>query len=195
MERHATVVERLAGLSIHVVGFDSSAGLPSRTDPRDCAFAFRGGEFAMDEPKLRARLRRADLRLGDVAQTVREFMSSNFAPIGFVANDLDLYTSTRDSLAIFEAKPERLLPRVTMYFDDLLGYPYTTASGEWAAIEEFNASHRRRCIARICGLAHCLGRRYRFAGWPESFFVLHSFDHPAYNAREERAIEDLRLHD
>jgi hypothetical protein len=85
----------------------------------------------MDERKLRARLHRADLRLGDVAQTVRELMSSDFAPIGFVANDLDLYTSTRDSLAIFEAKPERLLPRVTMYFDDLFGYPYTprAASG------------------------------------------------------------------
>lgn len=185
MEQHATTVERQCGLSIQVVGFDTSTGLPPRTDPRDCPFAFQGGEFRMDEVKLRARLRRAELRLGDVAETVRAFTSENFAPVGFVANDLDLYTSTRDSLTLFDCEPHRLLPRVTMYFDDLLGYPYTTVSGEWAAIEEFNSTHKGRRLGQIYGLRHSLGRAYRFAPWNELFFVLHVFDHPGYSLKEE----------
>lgn len=195
MEQHAAIVERETGLSIQVVGFDTSSGLPSRPDPRDCSFAFRGGEFEMNEAKLRGRLRRADLRLGDVAETVRSFIGSDFAPIGFVANDLDLYTSTRDSLAIFDVEPRRLLPRVTMYFDDLFGYPYTTASGEWAAIEEFNSTHKDRRLGQINGLKFCLGRAYRFDSWTESFYILHVFDHPAYDSKETTAmpVESLRL--
>jgi hypothetical protein len=195
MEQHAATVERQGDVSIHIIGFDSGTGLPQRSDPRDCQYAFRGGEFAMDEGKLRARLHRAQLCLGDVAETVRAFAETDFPPVGFVANDLDLYTSTRDSFALFDAKPHRLLPRVTLYFDDLAGYPYTTASGEWAAIEEFNATHKDRRLGQISGLKHCLGRRYRFASWVDSFFLLHVFDHPAYNAKEATAmpVDNLRL--
>ncbi len=193
MEQHAATVEQRWGVSVRVVGFDSSTGLPRRTDPRDCPFIFRGGEFAMDETKLRATLRRAELRLGDVADTIRSFALEDFAPIGFVANDLDLYTSTRDSFALFDLETSRLLPRVTMYFDDLLGYPYTTVSGEWAAIEEFNSTRRDRRFGQIFGLKHCLGRSYRFAPWTDQFFVLHVFDHPAYNSEEQAATLDLGL--
>lgn len=82
MEQYAMAVERRWGISIQVVGFDHSTGLPRPTDPRDCPFAFRGGEFRMDEAKLRARLRRAELRLGDVAETVRVFAAESFAPVG-----------------------------------------------------------------------------------------------------------------
>jgi hypothetical protein len=39
------------------------------------------------------------LRLGDVAQTVPTFSSESFSPLGFISNDLDYYTSTRDSFA------------------------------------------------------------------------------------------------
>jgi len=130
---------------------------------------------------------------GNVTDTVRDFGKEIVAPVGFVANDLDFYTSTRDSFALFDFEPNRLLPRVTLYFDDLLGYPYTTATGEWAAINEFNATHEKRQIGQVYGLNHCLGRAYRFAPWNELFFVLHVFDHPGYNALEEKRSPDLSL--
>jgi hypothetical protein len=81
-----------------------------------------------------------------------------------------------------------------MYFDDLLGYPYTTVTGEWAAIEEFNSTHKFRRLGHVYGLWHCLGRSYRFAPWNELFFVLHVFDHSGYNLREEATMtaEGLR---
>ena len=72
-------------------------------------------------PRIDFRAARAQLRLGDVTYTVPSFMKELFPPIGFVSNDLDLYTSTRDSFALLKSEPQHLLPRVTMYFDDLLG--------------------------------------------------------------------------
>jgi hypothetical protein len=193
MEQYAALVEQQWGISINLVGFDTSSGLPHRTNPRDCPFAFRGGEFAMDERKLRSRLLRAELRLGDVADTVRAFASEQFAPIGFISNDLDLYTSTRDSFHLLNLEPHRLLPRVAMYFDDLLGYPYTSVTGEWSAINEFNTVCENRQLGKIHGLKYALGPHYRFAHWTEEFFVLHVFDHPAYNSPETVTMPKTEL--
>jgi hypothetical protein len=193
MEKHAEVVERQYDLSIEIVGFDMASGLPPRTEPRDSPFAYQSGEFEMNVEKLRSRLKRATLRLGDVSETIPQFMQEDFAPIGFVSNDLDLYTSTRDSLALFRVDAHRLLPRVSMYFDDLIGYPVTTAVAEWAAIKEFNTLSPDRQIGQIYGLKHCLGKRYRFALWPEVSFVLHVFDHGAYNNPEVSNMPDLGL--
>lgn len=184
LEEHAAAIEQQTNMSIRIFGFDSGAGLPPRTDPRDCPFAFRGGEYKMNEPELRARLKRAELRLGDVAQTVPTFTSENFPPLGFISNDLDYYTSTRDSFALLKLPSSQLLPRVVMYFDDLLGYPYTTITGEWAAINEFNSAEKHRRLGSIFGLKYTLGPHYRFTNWSESFFLLHVFDHPNYNFPE-----------
>jgi hypothetical protein len=147
----------------------------------------------MNVEELQSRLTRASLRIGDVADTIQTFIDEDFAPIGFVSNDLDLYTSTRDSLDLFRIEARRMLPRVSMYFDDLIGYPYTTVGAEWAAIKEFNAISQDRQIGQIYGLKHCLGRQYRFAKWPEMFFTLHVYDHDSYNMPEVTAMPDLRL--
>jgi hypothetical protein len=80
-----------------------------------------------------------------------------------------------------------------MYFDDLFGYPYTTVTGEWAAINEFNSNQRDRQLGQIRGLKHRLGRAYRLSGWTEAFFVLHVFDHPGYNSQEITAHPDASL--
>jgi hypothetical protein len=82
-----------------------------------------------------------------------------------------------------------------MFFDDLCGYPYTTVTGEWAAIHEFNATSANRRLGQIYGLEHHLGPYHRFAIWPTRMFVLHAFDHPAYGNREAVEIQDLSLRD
>ena len=44
---------------------------------------------------------RTELVIGDVRDTVPEFVRSRLkAPLGFVAIDVDLYTSTRDAFTI-----------------------------------------------------------------------------------------------
>ena len=196
MESHAGLVEKLWQVNIEVVGFDMASGLPPRDEPRDCPFAFSGGaggEFAMDETTLRSRLRRAELLLGDIAGTAANFMQDKHAPIGFVSNDFDLYTSTRDSLKLFTADSRLCLPRVHMYFDDIIGYPYTTQNAEFAAIDEFNRLQEQRKIGLYYGLKYCLGPRYRFAQWAEKIFVLELFDHEQFNMAEETDMPDLVL--
>jgi hypothetical protein len=196
MEKHARLVEKLWPVKVNIVGFDMSTGLPPRDEPRDCPFAFgggAGGEFSMNESALRARLQGAELRLGDVSETTSAFAKESFAPIGFVSNDLDLYTSTRDSLQLFKLDASRYLPRIHMYFDDLTGYPYTTENAEWAAINDFNKQSESRKLGLIYGLNHGIGPLYRFAPWPEKIFVLELFDHDKFNLPESTTMPDLSL--
>jgi hypothetical protein len=43
------------------------------------------------------------------------------APVDAIFNDLDLYTSTRDSPKLLDNAPEFFLPRLFFYFDDVVG--------------------------------------------------------------------------
>lgn len=196
LERHAKTIEAHFPLRVAVFGFDSGAGLLQASDPRDCAFALRSGEFAMDEQKLRARLSRAELVLGPVEQTVEPFMArvaaGEIPPIGFVSHDLDVFTGTLATLRALPTDPQCLLPRVPMYFDDLTGYPYSTEVAEWAAISTFNEGGNRK-IGQIANLDQALGGTARFATWPRHFFLLHVFDHPRYNAPEVARYGRLEL--
>jgi hypothetical protein len=185
LERHAEYVEQLFPVKIKLFGFDSGHGLLPPSDPKDSSFALPSGAFAMDEAELRGSLQRAELVLGRVEETIGPFMREAAArqlpAIGFVSIDLDVYTGTLAAVRGI-ADPQRLLPRVALYFDDLLGYPYSTADSEWAAIDAFNESSSLK-IGQVF-LKHQVGGTSRVLGWPEQFFTLHAFEHPAYNAPE-----------
>ena len=48
-------------------------------------------------------LKKTKLILGDVKETIKKFFSNyNPAPIGVILNDLDYYSSTKDSFDIFK---------------------------------------------------------------------------------------------
>lgn len=194
MESYAAYVRDLTGIVFQVHGFDSGEGLPAaRTDWRDCPFAFSGGEFRVDREQLARRLKGARLWYGDVAKTIQQFIAdASIPPIGFVSQDFDLYTSTRDTFDAFRMPHHRLLPRVTMYFDDLVGYPYSSVTGEWAAIEEFNAIETDLKIGQLRYLKYHLGR-FAFDQWTECMYVLHVLKHPRYNEREVIPQPDLSL--
>lgn len=198
LQRHAEVVRAWYGLDVRIVGLDSGAGLLPATDPRDCPFALREGEFAMDRAALDPHLRDAELILGDVERTVgplaARIAGGDLPALGFVAHDLDVYVGTHATLAALGELPtDALLPRVPMYFDDLSGYPYTTETGEHAAIAEFNRSAGRRRVGRIENLEQTLGGHARWANWPRHMHLLHVFDHPGYNAPERVEHVDLGL--
>jgi hypothetical protein len=126
-------------------------------------------------------VRSARLVLGDVADTVPRFVrDTTFPPVGFVAFDLDYYSSTAAALALFDAPYERLLPRVVCYFDDVIGDDWELHSehvGELLAIAEFNQSHPDKKLDKIAGLAW--KRPFRSA-WNDQMYVLHAFSHPLY---------------
>jgi hypothetical protein len=193
MESYAYDVERLLGLSTAIVGFDTGTGMPPATDHRDAPFAVREGHFDMDVEKLRARLRRAELKLGPVGDTAPQFLQEEHPPIGFVSFDVDYYSSTMEALALLEAPSNRLLPRVFLFFQGLMWHPWTEFNGARAAIDDFNGSHERRKVSALYGLKYSLpGSEYR-KPWPEMMYVAELFDHELYAADQRVEPFDTRL--
>lgn len=184
LEAAATAAADALGVRIDVHGFDTGRGLPPPEDYRDAPYLVAAGQFSMDEPALRARLQSADLHLGLVSETVPRFVDQEGPPIAFVALDLDHYSSSRDGLMLFDARPERLMPRVLVYVDDALGYPWGDSNGVRLAIREFNETHERRILDRIEGLKYTLPASERNQRWAESMWVAHVLDHPRYSDDE-----------
>jgi hypothetical protein len=190
LETAAERVEARFGVGIEVHGFDTGRGLPPPTDFRDLPHLYRHEEYKMDFDKLQARLRRARLHLGLVSDTVRQFVRSKPAPIGFASFDLDLYCSTMDAFLIFQqGAGELTLPRVHCYFDDIMGLSYSEYTGERRAIEDFNATHECRKIAPIFGLKYFLPPMFNNEQWVEMFYLAHMFDHPLFNVPDGLTLE------
>lgn len=177
LERHAEHIEAQVGVRIDVVGFDTGRGLPPSGDYRDAPYLWAHGDFAMDEAALRARLRRATLVLGNVQDTVGPFLDQldRRAPVGFVAFDLDLWSSTVAALDLFRGDVATCLPRVWCYFDDVVAM--IGQIGEMLAIREFNEESPDRQ----------LGQPYRLRSnvpfqplWADQMFQVHFFKHSKY---------------
>ena len=181
LEHLAIQIEREVGVAISVLGFDSGKGMPPPTDYRDMPHVWGEGFYSMDEAKLRARLSRAELVLGDVGETIPQVLArDNFPPIGFVAFDLDYYSSTMTAFSLFEGPAATHLPRVYCYFDDVTGSEWMCMSefvGELAAMKEFNEHHRHQKIGQLVNLRL---ERAKPAKWNEQIFVFHDFSHPLY---------------
>ncbi len=182
MAEHAESIRKELGIEIMVVGFDAGSGLPASSEPRDLPYFWTAGAFPMDISALRARLAgRAELILGDVAETCSRWMPRADAPLGVVAFDLDLYSSTMAAFSLLEK--ESVLPRIWCYFDDIFDVPescLTDFVGEAAAIREFN------CLPARARLGDNLSAARVFAGytsepWHSKIYLYHRLTHPQYN--------------
>jgi hypothetical protein len=175
----AARVREALGVEVEVYGFDTGAGLPEVTTIEDLPYWFRPTQYRMDEPTLRARLHPAKLVLGNVADTVSEFFTRyNPAPVGAIFNDLDLYTSTRDSLRLFEQDVSRFLPRLFMYFDDVIGTElemYSECNGQLLALSEFNSRQQAVFVGLNQNLLARNEVEYRY-----QIYYAHMRSHPLY---------------
>jgi hypothetical protein len=176
----AARAEDILGISMDVYGFDTGAGLPKPRDHRDLPNFFSEGFYSMDMERLRPRLNGTHLKLGQIENTLSQFINSKPAPVAFASFDLDLYTSTKHAFALFESDPSLLLPRVYCYFDDILGFTYSEFTGELLAIAEFNNAHQMRKVSKINGLNYFLPTSLSRQRWADQFYLAHIFDHQAY---------------
>jgi hypothetical protein len=120
LESLAQEVSRLVGIHIATYGFDTGTGMPPPKGYRDLPYIWEEGFYKMEPEKLRERLTTAKLVLGDVRETIPALMNVvGFEPVGFIAFDLDYYSSTKDAFQVFVENPETRLPRVYSYFDDI----------------------------------------------------------------------------
>ena len=190
MENYADQVSKISGVEIQVFGFDTGEGLTPPRDYRDMPYRFAAGNYKMDVPKLRARLKPSTtLVMGDVAETARSFLRTfTPAPVGFVSFDMDYYSSTMDAFAMFmEDQEDRFfLPRIQCYFDDIIGSEtssYNDFVGELAAIRDFNLSSESVKIAESRVFrAHPIN-----FGWYHQIYVMHRFQHRRYGAYVSKA--------
>jgi len=181
MEAIAGEVSRNLGVQIKIYGFDGGTGMPPPVDYRDVAHVWDQGFYKMDQEALKARLQNASLVIGEVHKTVPGFLANSDAPpIGFVAFDLDYYSSTRAALQVLEGPAGSHLPRTYCYFDDLL-WPeiacHNEYIGELAAIRDFNLEHEALKVCPINMFSYM--HNYR-APWHEQMYVFHDFHHPLY---------------
>jgi hypothetical protein len=95
-------------------------------------------------------------------------------PTGFVACDVDLYSSTRDLLQIFSLPDKRMLRRVPIYLDDIDYIFNHRFAGEVLAIEEFNQLNPLVKIDRWRGVKK--GRVFVSDPWLDKMFVAHDLE-------------------
>ena len=177
MEKYAQDLSAKFEIDIRVVGFDTGAGLPPPQDYRDLPHLWASGDFQMDVDALTSRLTSAQLVLGPINETLPGFIEQLNArtPIGFVAVDVDLWSSTRDCLALLESDASKLLPRIWCYFDDIIST--IPDVGELLAIDQFNEANDHIKIRRPFSLRSNVPLQ---PTWAEQMWQAHSFRHPDY---------------
>jgi hypothetical protein len=179
MCRIAKAVSDLTGVAIDVVGFDTGQGMPPARDFRDHPEYYSQADFAMPDPdKLRAALPPfAQLIIGNVADTAPNFSGQYEHVIGFVAVDVDYYSSAIDCLKMLDGPAGRYLPCMPMFFDDVLLDSHNPWCGELLAIEAFNRLGDLRKIAPFTALTN--KRILKSASWIPQMYALHVLDHPS----------------
>lgn len=193
LEYHAQEVSKCLELDIDVYGFDTGYGLPGPLDYRDQPYNFEKGSYAMDVQELKSRLKRAELILGDVKDTIGVFFEEHDpAPIGAILFDIDYYSSTSAALEMFKADEGYFLPRIFCYFDDVSGDEialHNDFTGERLAISKFNEGHETMKLAK----AHYLLSRRIVHPWHHRIWIYHNFEHGKYNTFVSRRDKQLPL--
>ena len=126
--------------------------------------------------KLKAKLQsRTTLVLGNLKDTVPEFVSRHSPPpIGFVAVDVDLYSSTRDALALLAAPDTQMLWHMPIYLDDIDFIFNHRFAGELLALDEFNRHSDRVKVDRWYGLRN--DRPFPERPYLDKLFVAHDLE-------------------
>jgi hypothetical protein len=192
MCRIAERTRKETGIEFHVVGFDTGKGMPPAVDYRDLPESFQAGDFPMDEQRLRQALPEfAELVIGDITETVPAFCRSLSAeaPIGFVAVDVDYYSSAKMALEILKAPPQLYLPIVPVYLDDIGVDGSNPWTGELLAIDEFNRESDLRKIAPFTLLRS--RRIFKNTQWIDRMFAGHIHDHALRSAAHQQASQRL----
>lgn len=195
LEKFCEKVRLELNIEIEIYGFDLKEGLSDPKDYKDLPYWFQSGFYSMNELKLKKILKFTKLILGDVKDTIKKFFDNyNPAPIGVILNDLDYYSSTKDSFDIFNAPDERYLPRVFCYFDDIIGTEnemYNIYTGELHAIREFNKKNEFKKILLNQNLIAKSNESWRY-----QIYYYHNFLHPNYNTfigRDEQVVINKEL--
>lgn len=178
MCRIAERTRAATGIEFRVVGFDTGIGMPAPIDYRDLPESFQAGDFPMDVERLKRALPDfAELVIGDIGDTVPEFLRSPSVetPIGFVAVDVDYYSSAKKALRVLQGPAQCYIPIVPVYLDDIGVDGSNPWTGELLAVGEFNRENDLRKIAPFTLLRS--RRIFKNTQWIDRMFAAHIHDH------------------
>lgn len=192
MCRIAERTQKATGVEFRVFGFDTGKGMPPPIDYRDLPESFQAGDFPMNTQRLRQALPDfAKLIIGDIADTVPEFLRSldEETPIGFVAVDVDYYSSAKKALAVLGGSPKLYLPIVPVYLDDIGVDGSNPWTGELLAVDEFNRDNKFRKIAPFTLLRS--RRIFKNTQWIDRMFAAHIHDHALRSPTHRRKSRNV----
>jgi hypothetical protein len=180
LEKYTDEIQKILDIEIEIYGFDTGKGLPKVDNYKDLPYHWKEGFFSMDQNKLKKKLKKAKLIIGNIENTSQNFFKDhNPAPIGAVIQDFDLYSSTKTALNMMIDNKNFFLPRVFSYFDDILGGEvelYNDYTGERLAINEFNLNNED---IKISPAYYFLPRSN--INWHHQIRIIHFFKHDKYN--------------
>ena len=165
------------GIDYEVIGFDTGKGLPSINDYRDHPEKYRYGDFpsnGLDKAKLPEK---SFIYFGEIKNTIKDFKNEfnlKSGKIAFVSIDVDLYSSTVDTLELFKLDESKYLSKVTLHIDDMRDTDHNEYCGELLAIKEFNSLNFPRKICKMNQLAN--NRIFKNAHYLGRMFYVHIFD-------------------
>jgi hypothetical protein len=190
MAKLAYRTEQGTGVRIQIHGFDTGSGMPPPQDHRDHPELYSAGDYPMDRAALFAQLpENAHLHLGRLTETIPKLLSALSCPIGFVALDVDYYSSSIEALTLFDGTPENYLPQSLLYVDDIEHMSHHPGGGELLAISEFNAGHDDRKINPYAFLR--AERVMKNAAWIDHMFVVQVLDHPSRSKLSSRRHQTI----
>lgn len=181
-------VQAATGVEVRVVGMDTGQGMPPAVDYRDHPDLYWEGCFPMDADRLRAHLPdNAELLIGDLEQIIPSFLEklSDEEPVGYIAIDVDYYSSTCKALDACLAAPGRYLPCTWVYLDDIHHPEHNDWCGELLAIREFNEAHQWRKIQAEQMLR--TRRIMKNPMWIDQMYILHVLDHPVRSSTDAKS--------
>jgi len=184
MQKIQREVLKELNFEILIYGFDSSIGLPKSTNIKDQIYFWEESMFTNhNRDYSEIQNNKTQIIIGNVEETASTFIDKFKPPvIGFIAFDLDFYTSTIGAFSLLEKiNIDNFLPRVESFMDDTASYNYLSANshtGVLSAIIEFNKRDAEVQILQKVGIGRS---RKVINGWFDACFVIHFFSNERYN--------------
>jgi hypothetical protein len=196
MCRFGEAATRCTGVQFNIVGFDTGTGLPPPADYRDHPDLWIAGDYPMPDRNalLKSLPPNAKIIFGPIAETAPQFIESLSAecPLGFVAIDVDYYSSAVDCLKVFaHSDPNRYMHLTLTYFDDIMDESCNSWCGELLAIREFNQTHELRKLEVDRTLKN--RRVFKNAAWLDQIYFLHVLDHPMMQPHQSRRASAIQV--
>ncbi len=173
----AEKLSKLYGIDYELIGFDTGKGLPTIYDYRDHPEKYRYGDYPSNGLEKVKLPKNCKIYFGEIKNTLNTFkneFSKNKGKIAFVSIDVDIYSSTVDTLNLFKLDESKYLSKVTLHLDDMRDTDHNEYCGELLAVKEFNSLDIPRKICKMNQLAS--KRIFKNAPYLGRMFYVHIFD-------------------